>query len=176
MGSPSRECGCRAAFHVGAVEWLTSHDLMPDVVAGASSGALIAGAIAIGRTSDLRSVWTELFGSRVMRCATTAARTLAVPHVGDRRRRRAPVFRRAADQRHVPADLRRRHPARTPRLLAAGVDRARSDSAGGRDPGVVFPARTVLAHGYRSVGGRRSTAHGCAACRSTPPRRSARDV
>jgi predicted acylesterase/phospholipase RssA len=58
-------CGCRAAFHVGAVEWLTSHDLMPDVVAGASSGALIAGAIAISRTSDLRSVWTELFGSRV---------------------------------------------------------------------------------------------------------------
>jgi predicted acylesterase/phospholipase RssA len=58
-------CGCRAAFHVGAVEWLAAHDLMPDAVSGASSGALIAGALAIGRASDLRSVWTDLLGSRV---------------------------------------------------------------------------------------------------------------
>jgi len=58
-------CGCRAAFHVGVVEWLATHDLMPDAVSGASSGALIAGALAIGRADDLRAVWTELFGSRV---------------------------------------------------------------------------------------------------------------
>src|SRR5262245_3480200 len=38
---------------------------MPDAVSGASSGALIAGALAIGRANELRSVWTELFGSRV---------------------------------------------------------------------------------------------------------------
>src|SRR6185295_7507588 len=58
-------CGCRAAFHVGVVEWLMAHDLMPDAVSGASSGALIAGALAIGRATDLRAVWTELFDTRV---------------------------------------------------------------------------------------------------------------
>ena len=36
-------CGCRAAFHVGVIEWFTEHDLVPHAVAGASSGALIAG-------------------------------------------------------------------------------------------------------------------------------------
>ena|SRR2546426_12683412 len=39
--------------------------MMPEAVSGASSGALIAGAFAIGRAGDLRAVWTELFGSRV---------------------------------------------------------------------------------------------------------------
>jgi predicted acylesterase/phospholipase RssA len=58
-------CGCRAAFHVGAIEWLTEHSLRPATVAGASSGALIAAATAVGRVSDLRPVWTELLGSRV---------------------------------------------------------------------------------------------------------------
>jgi NTE family protein len=58
-------CGCRAAFHVGVIEWLAEHHLLPDAVAGASSGALAAGAIAIGRIDDLRAVWTELLGSRV---------------------------------------------------------------------------------------------------------------
>jgi predicted acylesterase/phospholipase RssA len=58
-------CGCRAAFHVGAVEWLFENRLIPGAVAGASSGALIASAAAVGRVGDLRPVWTELFGSRV---------------------------------------------------------------------------------------------------------------
>jgi predicted acylesterase/phospholipase RssA len=58
-------CGCRAAFHVGVIEWFTEHDLVPHAVAGASSGALIAGGAAIGRVADLRAIWAELFGSRV---------------------------------------------------------------------------------------------------------------
>jgi predicted acylesterase/phospholipase RssA len=58
-------CGCRAAFHVGAIEWLAEHRVMPDVVAGASSGALVAAATAVGRVADLRPVWTELLGSPV---------------------------------------------------------------------------------------------------------------
>jgi predicted acylesterase/phospholipase RssA len=58
-------CGCRAAFHVGVIEWFAEHNLLPQAVAGASSGALIAGAIAVGRVDDLRTVWAALFGSRV---------------------------------------------------------------------------------------------------------------
>src|SRR6185295_10206353 len=58
-------CGCRAAFHVGVIEWFAEHDLVPQALAGASSGALIAGGAAIGRVADLRAVWAELFGSRV---------------------------------------------------------------------------------------------------------------
>jgi predicted acylesterase/phospholipase RssA len=65
LGIAFEGCGCRAAFHVGVIEWLVEHDLMPEAVSGAISGALIAGAFAIGRAGDLRAVWTELFGSRV---------------------------------------------------------------------------------------------------------------
>ena len=58
-------CGCRASFHVGAIEWLSEHGVMPSAVAGASSGAMIAAATAVGRVSELRPVWTELLGSPV---------------------------------------------------------------------------------------------------------------
>jgi predicted acylesterase/phospholipase RssA len=58
-------CACRAAFHVGAIEWFAEHKLLPAAVAGASSGALIAAATAVGRVGELRPVWTALFGSRV---------------------------------------------------------------------------------------------------------------
>jgi predicted acylesterase/phospholipase RssA len=58
-------CGCRASFHVGAIEWLAEQGMMPSVVAGASSGAMIAAATAVGRVSELRPVWTELLGSPV---------------------------------------------------------------------------------------------------------------
>ena len=58
-------CGCRAAFHVGAIEWFAEHELLPATVAGASSGALIAAATAVGRIAELRPAWTELLGSRV---------------------------------------------------------------------------------------------------------------
>jgi predicted acylesterase/phospholipase RssA len=58
-------CGCRAAFHVGVIEWFAEHNLLPRTVAGASSGALIAAATAVGRVEELRPVWTELLGTRV---------------------------------------------------------------------------------------------------------------
>jgi predicted acylesterase/phospholipase RssA len=58
-------CGCRAAFHVGVIEWLVEHGHSPGAVAGASSGALVAAATALGRVADLRPVWGELFGSAV---------------------------------------------------------------------------------------------------------------
>ena len=58
-------CGCRAAFHVGVSEWFAERDLVPDAVAGASSGSLVAAAVAIGRVNDLRPVWAELLGTRV---------------------------------------------------------------------------------------------------------------
>ena len=58
-------CGCRAAFHVGAVEWLVAHGVDFSAVAGASSGALIAGAVALRRTSELRPAWMDVIGARV---------------------------------------------------------------------------------------------------------------
>jgi predicted acylesterase/phospholipase RssA len=65
LGIAFEGCGCRAAFHVGALEWLTAEGFTFTAVAGASSGALIAGAAAIGRVADLRPAWTELLGTRV---------------------------------------------------------------------------------------------------------------
>jgi NTE family protein len=65
IGMAFEGCGCRAAFHIGVIEWCADHDLMPGVVAGASSGAIIAAATAIGRVADLRHAWSELLDSRV---------------------------------------------------------------------------------------------------------------
>lgn len=58
-------CGCRAAFHVGALEWFASHGVTFNAFAGASSGALIAAAAALGRIDDLRPAWMALLGTRV---------------------------------------------------------------------------------------------------------------
>jgi predicted acylesterase/phospholipase RssA len=58
-------CGCRAAFHVGALEWFEAHGVEFTASAGASSGALIAGALALKRIGDLRPAWMALVGSRV---------------------------------------------------------------------------------------------------------------
>jgi predicted acylesterase/phospholipase RssA len=58
-------CGCRAAFHVGAVEFLESQGVRWRVVTGASSGSLIAAAVALERTGELRAAWSTLLGSRV---------------------------------------------------------------------------------------------------------------
>jgi predicted acylesterase/phospholipase RssA len=65
LGIAFEGCGCRAAFHVGAVEWLAAHGLEFASVAGASSGALIAGAVAQRRTRELRPAWMELTGTPV---------------------------------------------------------------------------------------------------------------
>lgn len=58
-------CGCRAAFHVGAIEWLTNRGVAFTAIAGASSGALIAAAAALDRVADLRPAWLALVGTRV---------------------------------------------------------------------------------------------------------------
>ena len=60
LGIAFEGCGCRAAFHVGALEWLKQQGLAFTAVTGASSGSLIAGAAAIGRVADLRDASTEL--------------------------------------------------------------------------------------------------------------------
>jgi predicted acylesterase/phospholipase RssA len=65
LGIAFEGCGCRAAFHVGVAECFSEQGLRPAAVSGASSGALIAGALAIGGAADLRAAWTELLGSRV---------------------------------------------------------------------------------------------------------------
>jgi predicted acylesterase/phospholipase RssA len=65
LGIAFEGCGCRAAFHVGAVESLVGHGLELTAVAGASSGALIAGAVALRRTADLRPAWMALLGTPV---------------------------------------------------------------------------------------------------------------
>jgi predicted acylesterase/phospholipase RssA len=65
LGIAFEGCGCRAAFHVGVMEWLVTNGIEFAAVAGASSGALIAGAVALRRTTDLRAAWMELTGTRV---------------------------------------------------------------------------------------------------------------
>jgi predicted acylesterase/phospholipase RssA len=65
LGIAFEGCGCRAAFHVGALERLTEQGMVFAAVTGASSGALIAGALAIERVTDLRPSWIELLGTQV---------------------------------------------------------------------------------------------------------------
>src|SRR5262249_17449920 len=65
LGIALEGCGCRAAFHVGALEWLTERGFRPAAVAGASSGSLVAAALATNRAAQLRGAWMELVGSRV---------------------------------------------------------------------------------------------------------------
>ena len=65
LGIAFEGCACRAAFHVGAVEWLTENGFRPAAVAGASSGSLVAAALATNRDDRLREAWMELVGSAV---------------------------------------------------------------------------------------------------------------
>jgi predicted acylesterase/phospholipase RssA len=65
LGIAFEGCACRAAFHVGALEWLTEHGFRPAAVAGASSGSLVAAALATNRSERLREAWMELVGSSV---------------------------------------------------------------------------------------------------------------
>jgi NTE family protein len=65
LGVAFEGCACRAAFHVGAIEWLTEHGFRPAAVAGASSGSLIAASLAMGQVGELREAWMEVAGSAV---------------------------------------------------------------------------------------------------------------
>lgn len=65
VGIAFEGCGCRAAFHVGVIEWLTERGFTPTAVAGASSGSLVAAATAVGKLEELRPAWMRLLGTRV---------------------------------------------------------------------------------------------------------------
>ena len=140
-------CGCRAAFHVGVIEWFAEHDLLPAAVAGASSGALIAGGDAVGRVADLRPVWTELFGSRVCDIGAPAQRPLALSDVRDRRRRRRPDISATGSWPTRSSRSRLSSRSSSIRVRAACADRARPAAARHGDPRILLPPRAVLAHG-----------------------------
>jgi predicted acylesterase/phospholipase RssA len=65
LGIAFEGCACRAAFHVGALEWLSERGFRPAAVAGASSGSLVAAALATNQSVRLREAWLELVGSPV---------------------------------------------------------------------------------------------------------------
>lgn len=55
-------CACRAAFHVGVAGWLQERGLVPPVMAGASSGSIVAALWSAGELEVLRELWLELAG------------------------------------------------------------------------------------------------------------------
>jgi predicted acylesterase/phospholipase RssA len=65
VGIAFEGCACRAAFHVGALEWLSEHGFRAAAVAGASSGSLVAAAVAMNRHDGLRAAWMDLVGSPI---------------------------------------------------------------------------------------------------------------
>ena len=65
LGIAFEGCACRAAFQVGAIEWLDEQGFLPIAVAGASSGSIVAAALAMGRVDELRDAWMEVAGSAV---------------------------------------------------------------------------------------------------------------
>jgi predicted acylesterase/phospholipase RssA len=65
IGIAFEGCACRAAFQVGAIEWLSEQGFRPAVAVGASSGSIVAAAMALGRGGELREAWLEVAGSDV---------------------------------------------------------------------------------------------------------------
>lgn len=59
-------CACRAAFHAGVAAALAERALPFALTAGASSGSLIAVALAAGRAAELPSIWRALAGRRIV--------------------------------------------------------------------------------------------------------------
>ncbi|MDB4966360.1 MAG: uncharacterized protein JWN44_2049 [Myxococcales bacterium] len=59
-------CACRAAFHAGVAAALSERALPVALTAGASSGSLIAVALAAGRAAELPSVWRALGGRSIV--------------------------------------------------------------------------------------------------------------
>jgi len=59
-------CACRAAFHAGVAAALAERDLPIALTAGASSGSLIAVALASDRGAALPSIWRALAGRRIV--------------------------------------------------------------------------------------------------------------
>src|SRR3954453_19116382 len=65
IGVAFEGCACRAAFHVGALEWLRERGFRAAAAAGASSGSLVAAALATNRHATLRRAWMELMDHAV---------------------------------------------------------------------------------------------------------------
>lgn len=61
LGLAFEGCACRAAFHVGAVEWLRERGVRPHAVSGASAGAMVAVAVSLGLDA-LEERWGDLLG------------------------------------------------------------------------------------------------------------------
>lgn len=59
-------CACRAAFHAGVAAALEERRLPVRLTAGASSGSLIAVAMAAGRARELPSLWRALGGRSIV--------------------------------------------------------------------------------------------------------------
>ncbi len=60
LGFAFEGSSCRSAFGVGAAQRLAELGVVPDVVAGASSGSVLAAAIATDRGDALPEVWLEV--------------------------------------------------------------------------------------------------------------------
>ncbi len=58
-------CAGKAAFHVGVVDWMVARGIRPTAAAGASSGAIVAAAIAARRDEELSEVWVAAGGTPV---------------------------------------------------------------------------------------------------------------
>lgn len=66
LGVAFEGCACRAAFHAGVANALVDGGVRIAATAGASSGSLIAAALAAGRSVDLRSIWRGVSGRSIV--------------------------------------------------------------------------------------------------------------
>lgn len=62
LGIAFEGCACRSAFQAGVAAALVDAGITIHATAGASSGSLVAAALAAGRAVDLRAVWSSLAG------------------------------------------------------------------------------------------------------------------
>lgn len=59
-------CACRAAFHAGVAAGLAARGLPIGMTAGASSGSIVAVAVAAGRAAELPTIWRALRGRSIV--------------------------------------------------------------------------------------------------------------
>jgi len=59
-------CACRAAFHAGVAGALAEAGLPIAITAGASSGSIVAAALAAGRGRDVPALWEEVGGRSIV--------------------------------------------------------------------------------------------------------------
>jgi predicted acylesterase/phospholipase RssA len=66
-------CACRAAFHAGVAAGLTEAGVPIAISAGASSGAIVAAALAAGLGRELPALWEEVGGRSIVSLRRTVA-------------------------------------------------------------------------------------------------------